>query len=83
MLGAMTSNVFQTPFHSSLNMTLSGFSILKTFINQTRKEGRSPHGIVANVLDCDIVVSKFELQSLYYVHFRTNTLRKGMDPLIP
>ena len=29
----------------------------------------------------NIVVS--ELQSRYYVHFRSNTLRKGMDPLIP
>ena len=32
----------------------------------------SPHGIVANVLDYDFVVSKFELQSHYFVHFRTN-----------
>ena len=39
-----------------------------------------PHGIVANVLDCYIVVSEFELQSRYYVHFRTNTLQKGMNP---
>ena len=30
-----------------------------------------------NVLDCDIVVSDFELQTHYHVHFRTNTLRKG------
>ena len=32
---------------------------------------------VANVLDCDIIVSKFELQSHNYVHFLTNTLGKG------
>ena len=32
----------------------------------------SLHGRVANVLDYDIVVSKFELQSRYFVHFRTN-----------
>ena len=36
-----------------------------------RKE--SPRSAVANVLDCDIVVSKFKLQRDYYVHFRTNT----------
>ena len=30
----------------------------------------SIRGVVANVLDCDIVVSKFDLQSLYYIHFR-------------
>ena len=43
----------------------------------------SAHGIVANVLDCDIVVSEFELKSSYYIHFRNNTLKKGMNPLIP
>ena len=40
-------------------------------------------GIVGNILDSDIVVSEFELLSLYYVHFWTNTFRKGMNPLIP
>ena len=33
-------------------------------------------------LDYGIVISKFELQSLYYVHFRTNTLEKSMKPRI-
>ena len=28
------------------------------------------------------VVSEFELQSRYYIHFQTNTLGKGMNPLI-
>ena len=37
----------------------------------------------ANVLDSDIVVSKFKLQLGYYVHFWTNTLGKGMNSLIP
>ena len=31
--------------------------------------------------DCEIVVSEFKLQSRYYVHFRANTLGKGMNPL--
>ena len=39
--------------------------------------------IVANMLNCDIVVSKFELKSHYYVHFQINTFGKGMKPLIP
>ena len=30
---------------------------------------------------CEILVSKFELQSCYYGHFRTNTLGKSMTPL--
>ena len=34
----------------------------------------SPHGVVGNVLDCDIVVSEFELKSLFCFWFRTNTL---------
>ena len=28
-----------------------------------------PCGVAANVLNCEIVVSEFELQSCYYVHF--------------
>ena len=33
-------------------------------------------------MDCGIVESEFELQSRYNVHFRTNILGKGMNPLI-
>ena len=29
----------------------------------------SPYGIVTNVLDCDIVVNVFELQSCYYIYY--------------
>ena len=47
------------------------------------KVRRNPSVVVAIVLVCDIVVSEFELQSCYYVHFRTDTLGKGMNPLIP
>ena len=39
-------------------------------------------GLMVKVLEYGIVVREFELQSRYYVHFRTNTLRKGMCPLI-
>ena len=34
------------------------------------------------MLDCDLEVSEFELQLRYYVHFRINILRKGMNPFI-
>ena len=44
---------------------------------------RSPRSVEANVLDCNIVVREFDLQSHYYVYFRTNTLGKDMNPLIP
>ena len=43
---------------------------------------KEPRGVAANVLDYDIVVRKFELQLRYYDHFRSNTLCKGMKPLI-
>ena len=39
--------------------------------------GGSPSAVVANVQDCDIKVREFELHSYNYVHFQTNTLRKG------
>ena len=42
----------------------------------------SPHCRMVNMLDWDIVVSKFELQFNYYVHFWTNTLEKGMNAVI-
>ena len=35
-------------------------------------ERGSPHNVVANVLDCDIVISEFEFQLSYYAHFWTN-----------
>ena len=41
---------------------------------------RSPHSVVANMLNCNLKVSEFDLWSRYYVHFRTNTLGKVMNP---
>ena len=37
---------------------------------------------MVKAMACGIVESEFELQSHYYVHFRTNILGKGMNPLI-
>ena len=37
---------------------------------------------MVKAMDSGIVVSEFVLQSRYYVHFRANTLRKDMKPLI-
>ena len=39
-------------------------------------------GVMVKALDCGIVVSEFEQQLRYHVHFRTNTLGKDMNPLI-
>ena len=41
-----------------------------------------PRGVMVKAMDCGIVLSEFELQSHYYVHFRANTIGKGMNPLI-
>ena len=41
-----------------------------------------PRGVMVKAMDCGIVVREFVLQSRYYVHFRSNTLGKGMSPLI-
>ena len=42
----------------------------------------APRGVMVKAMDYGIVVREFELQSRYYVHFRANTLGKGMNPLI-
>ena len=38
--------------------------------------------LMVKAMDYEIVVREFELQSRYYVHFRTNTLGKGMYPIL-
>ena len=40
----------------------------------------SHFGIVANVLNCDIIVSKFKCQLHYYIHIQTNTLGEKYEP---
>ena len=39
-------------------------------------------GVMVKTMDCGIVVSECVLQSRYYDYFWTNTLGKGMKPLI-
>ena len=41
-----------------------------------------PRGVMVKAMDCRIVVREFVLQLRYYVHFRANTIGKGMNPLI-
>ena len=38
--------------------------------------------VMVNVLDCDIIVSKFELKYRCCVHLRTNTFGKSINPVI-
>ena len=35
---------------------------------------------MVKAMDWGIIVREFELQSLYYVHFRANTPGEGMNP---
>ena len=44
--------------------------------------GECPRGVMVKPMDCGIVVREFVLQSRYYIHFRANTLGKGINPLI-
>ena len=43
--------------------------------------GECPRDVMVKALDCGIVVREFVLQSRYYVHFRANTLEKGVNLL--
>ena len=43
---------------------------------------RCPRGVMVKAMNCGIVEREFVLQSRYYVHFRANTLGKGMNPII-
>ena len=50
--------------------------------SQLRKIWGCHRGVIVKAMDCKIVVSEFVLQSRNCVHFRANTLGKGMNPLI-
>ena len=43
----------------------------------------SLRSVEAKVLDYNIAVREFDLQSCYYFNFWTNTLGKDMNPFIP
>ena len=53
-----------------------------TNLHVLQKEGGGPRGVMIKAMDYGIVVNEFVLQSRYYVHFRANTLGKGINPLI-
>ena len=47
-----------------------------------RQYGGGAHSVMVKAMDCRIVVRGFELHSHYYIDFWTNTLGKGINPLI-
>ena len=42
-----------------------------------------PRGVMVKAMDFGIVEREFILQSRYYVHFRVNTVGKGIETLYP
>ena len=82
-------NWFQNLFPSTtdwLSKWIDAFK-KKTYPNGWSKERppkskRCPRGVMVKSMDYGIVVREFVLQSCYYVHFRANTLGKGMNLLI-
>ena len=42
-----------------------------------------PRRVMVKAMDYGLVVTEFELQSRNYVHFRTNTHGKSMNPFPP
>ena len=68
-----------TPFYRLSRSTSLKKSWHRTY---TLLMGEGFSGLLVNAIHCRIVVSESELQRRYYVHFRTNTIGKGMIPLI-
>ena len=52
---------------------------MSVYLTRIKQTTEVPNGVVAKVLNCDIVETEFERQSHYYVHFQYNTLGKGMN----
>ncbi len=58
------------------------FQAIQFSISTQFKWGGCPRGVMVKAMDCGIVVREFVLLSRYYVHFRENTLGKGMNLII-
>ena len=81
----LISNVLLwTPSHERACVgRLTRTYLQKLGTNTVVKKLRECHcGVMVKATDCGIVVSEFELQLRYYVHFGTNTLGKCLKPLI-
>ena len=56
--------------------------IIENQIGNPSSKAGCPNRVVVKTMDCRIIVREFEFQLCYYIHFWTNTLGKGMNPLI-
>ena len=81
----MSGNVnFETKQNKNKNgcSSSTGLYFMCIYLNVRIQMRGYPRGVMVKAMDCGIVVREFVLQSHYYVHFRANTLGKGMNPLI-
>ena len=76
-----TTSVILRPFHCGGIVSNQSLFFSKRFRLTMTKLG-CPRGVMVKAMSYGIVVREFVLQSRYYVHFRANTLGKGMNPLI-
>ena len=67
---------------TSLFLFLIIYILLRWILEKLNIWWGCPRGEMFKAMACGIVVREFVLQSRYYVHFRANTLGKGMNPLI-
>ena len=79
-----TIDIFLFPFLEKISafFSLSLWKLSPSSLSLSLSlSGSSPCGMMAKELDSDIVVSEFELQLCYCIHFRTNTLGEKYEPL--
>ena len=74
--------IFDLSSYIFILIDVSVFLFINVCINISNNARGCPRGVMVKALDCGIVVREFVPQSRYYVHFRANTLGKGMNPLI-
>ena len=75
---------FQVESYQRQEKKVLNISLFNSQHYEVRTKGKfgCPRGVMVKAMNCGIVVREFVLQSRYYVHFRANTLGKGMNPLI-
>ena len=70
------------PKHTHTHTYIYIYIYIKYLKSQNQSTRGCPRDVMVKAMDCGIIVSELVLQSRYYIHFRANTLGKGMKPLI-
>ena len=69
-------------FINQCPVNLNGLVVITFHMFYSANKSQCGEGVMVKAMDCGIVVSEFEFQSRYYVHFRANTFGKGRNRLI-